>query len=59
MKKIISKIFTTRVRMDLRDNCPMIANYFLGIFIEAKKYNPNTGLFDVDVSESQYLEQLY
>lgn len=57
MKKILSKLFTIRIRMDLRDNCPMIAFYFLGFFSHACKYNPKTKMFNTELTEEEYMHK--
>ncbi len=57
MKRILNKLIHTRVRMDLRDNKPMIATFFMGLFLHAGKYNPKTEMFD-EITKYQYFYNL-
>lgn len=51
--KLLSKLITTRIRYDCRDNTPMVAIYFCGIFVEAAKLNNETKMF-YDIKKEQY-----
>lgn len=57
MKKLLKKLIKTRLRIDLRDNCPLVAVYFCGYFIEAAKYNPRTKMFE-EIKKQDYFYQL-
>ena len=54
MKKELKKFFTIRMRMDLRDNSPMIAIYFGKWLIHATKYDALRTQMFYEISEDDY-----